>query len=334
MAFVILSIDGGGTRGVIPIQALKKIEDATGRPIAQCFNLIAGTSTGGLLACALTVSENKTDPMYTLDDIEKLYLERSARIFPSKLGKSVNRLAGIVGPRFTSLGLKSVLREYFKEKRVSDCLTPILVTSYDVRHNEVKKFTSRYANRWSAGFNSEKNFSLVDICLATSAAPTYFQTHEIKHESSDIKRNCVDGGIYVNNPTMMAISEVLKYKQDPIYNSEEFPKGIELQDIYVLSIGTGITPKVFSRRKVGYIGWGVNIVDIMMNASSKSVDDQVKSILGSRYLRFNVGIDPRDSDFTNSSKVVMNRLISVATQKLNNKVGFERDLSQFLTDVS
>jgi patatin-like phospholipase/acyl hydrolase len=143
MKFVILSIDGGGTRGIIPVQFLKLIEKETQIPIAQSFDLIAGTSTGGILACALSLGKKKhsIDPKYSLEQIEELYLNRSTEIFGTMKVpftnwnvpfKGIRKFSkGFIGPRYSNKGINKVLNEYFENNRILDCICPILVTSYD-----------------------------------------------------------------------------------------------------------------------------------------------------------------------------------------------------------
>ena len=133
--FKILSIDGGGLRGIIPLQVIKQIEELTGEPIHKSFDLIAGTSTGGLLTCALTLQDYKSleadTRKYTLEEIEKIYKEKGKLIFPefNYFTKKVNSVIKWFRPQFKVENFESVLTEYFNDSRITSCLRPIFITS-------------------------------------------------------------------------------------------------------------------------------------------------------------------------------------------------------------
>jgi hypothetical protein len=128
--FKVLSIDGGGLRGIIPAMVLAEIEERTGRPIAEkTFDLIAGTSTGGILALGLTMPGDDGKPRYTAKELVRLYEEQGARIFSHR----ANAIGGIFEERYPSEGMEGVLEDYFGEARLKDALTRVFVTSYDIQ---------------------------------------------------------------------------------------------------------------------------------------------------------------------------------------------------------
>ena len=138
MPFRILSIDGGGLRGVVPLQILKEIKRRTGREIVDSFDLIAGTSTGGILAMAMNLKDptNPAKPKYTLDEIEAIYSNHGKTIFPPRkwfISKLYGKSRNMIRPRFSAKGLDSVLETYFGDTKLNDLLIPVFITSYDVR---------------------------------------------------------------------------------------------------------------------------------------------------------------------------------------------------------
>ncbi len=191
--FRILSIDGGGLRGIAAIEVLKKIEEISQeisepdqrKKIHDGFDLFAGTSTGGIIAAALTVSDDisSTQPKYTLDDIAKIYRERGSEIFPTPRKLPIGFMKSLknwVHPRFNDVGINNVFEKFFCEPRsyyLSDCVKPIFISSYDIVRNEPIYFLSRHVNNLSFEYSHTKNPLLFNICRATSAAPTYFPPH-------------------------------------------------------------------------------------------------------------------------------------------------------------
>lgn len=311
MGLRILSIDGGGLRGIIPIQLLKEIEKITHQPIIECFDVFAGTSTGGIIVAALTVGE-KGKAKYSLDDVENLYLEYGKVIFPSPHSPFSlffkNYFLNLFRPRFRDRGISEVFSHYLSEKRLSDCIKPIFIPTYNVAENRPVFFKSRYVNPSSDGFDPNKNARLFDICRATSAGPTYLPSHYFKY-SRDFSDepyypNCIDGGVFINNPAIGVLVEVLKHKEDIIYGakSELLPK-----DVFLLSLGTGTSndESSISRqkgKKWGKLQWISPLIDVMMYGNSQAIDYQINELLPKgNYLRIQFSIDAKFSDMADSS---------------------------------
>ncbi len=240
--FRILSIDGGGLRGVIPLQIIRYIEELTGEEIHNSFDLIAGTSTGGLLTCALTFQDAEdvegSQRKYSLDEIEEIYVKRGKEIFPSESYFSFkkNPLKKWFYPKYNPSALHDILNEYFDDARVTNCMKPIFLTSYDIHRNKPIFFTTREAT-----LIHEKNPRLKDICRATSAAPTYFPSYKFPYDGENII--CIDGGVFMNNPSLGALIEVLGNMEYKYYKVKE---KMNLNDIFILSLGTGQSNKVLN----------------------------------------------------------------------------------------
>lgn len=303
MPFNILAIDGGGLRGLVAIQFLKKVEEITGRRIHEIFDLIAGTSTGGLIACGLSVSQHG-QPIYSLEDIENLYLEHGNDIFPRNIyTRVIGQPLRLILPQFGKKGIEKTLSRYFKNYRLNDCLVPIIVPSFDVHLNRPIFFNSSDVFPSSPTFSAKKNIELVSICRATSAAPTYLPTYPFQYAfdgDTEDRVNCVDGGIYINNPSMIALSEVLKNLNENITYKKS--SQIEASDIRLLSVGNGNSSISKSRSRLGLLNWLPGLIQFMMAGNSASVHTQVESILSKQYFRADVSdVDKKYSNMSNSS---------------------------------
>lgn len=311
--FRILSIDGGGLRGVIPLQIIRHIESLTGEEIHNSFDLIAGTSTGGLLTCALTFQDvdniEGDHRKYSLDEIEEIYVKKGKKIFPSEsyLSLKMNPIKKWFYPKFSPNALQEILEYYFGDARITNCMKPIFLTSYDMHRNKPIFFTSREAN-----LLHERNPRLKDICRATSAAPTYFPSYRFSYDGENVI--CIDGGVFMNNPSLGALIEVLGNMKYKYYKVKE---NMDLSDIFILSLGTGKSNKVvdsFSSEKWGRLNWIKPIIDLTTNGPVKVIHNQLKTIFEmfineDNYLRININIDEKYAEMSDSRKEVSDYLI-------------------------
>ena len=313
--FRILSLDGGGLRGLAELIILKKIEDITGKRIYELFDLIVGTSTGGIIACGLTAQKNGR-PVLTVDKLIDLYNLNGDVIFPQQnnfLTKWFYGAKSIIRPKYSKSGLESQLNAYFGDIRLAETLKPIIVTSYDITNNEVIIFKSRRSNE--DGYN----IPLKDICRATSAAPVYLPAFEYNYLGVD--RVLVDGGVYINNPAMGAIADALSHK----YNNQD----IKVEDIQLLSIGTGIhSEKLGYKRKWwhkpikrwGAFKWAAPISTVMLQASSKCVEYECEQLPLDKFLRLQFIIDEKDrQNMDDSREGTVRYIISTVNDQIINK---------------
>jgi patatin-like phospholipase/acyl hydrolase len=287
--FRILSLDGGGLRGIVPLLVLKRIEEMTGKKIHELFDVIVGTSTGGIIACGLTSTKDGVNPSLSIDQLIELYTTKGDTIFPRRtniFSKAIGGIKSAFGPKFSPKGLDGLLKEYFGELTLKDTLKPVIVTSYDIKNNDVVMFKTR-----NAVWDSERfNVKLSDACRATSAAPTYLPSFEIKFDGKE--RVCIDGGVYINNPVMAAVSDALRSVE-----------GLTLKDIECLSLGTGVYSEKLDDKTEGWglLGWALPITTIMMQATSKSSTYEANELL-KNHLRLQINIyDKNKSDMADSS---------------------------------
>lgn len=335
--FRILSIDGGGLRGVVPLTILKQVEVITGKPISESFDLIAGTSTGGLITCALTIKDplNPTKPLYTLDDIMNVYIHRGHEIFPerSALGASIDKVKDILEPKYGTDGIAKVFSDVVKNNRLTDVLTNILVSSYDLTNNAPLFFKSRIGRMYPA-----QNALLYDIARATSAGPTYLPSYEFNYpgDGENPNRNCIDGGVFVNNPSMAALSEFSRFFK--YYLPDTAEDDIDYNNVFVLSVGTGsYTDKISeadSKHK-GELFWASHISDIMMRGVNMSTDYSMNEMMVTgNYLHISIKIDTeKHSEMDNSSAETTSYLIQATNDQVVNNAAVMKSLDDLLTKM-
>jgi patatin-like phospholipase/acyl hydrolase len=216
----ILSIDGGGIRGIIPATVLAELELRTGRRIAEMFDLIAGTSTGGILALALTRPGHGGTPIYTAEELIGLYVEEGPEIFSRSIWHRVHSAEGLLDEKYPSGGLERAFHRYLGDARLSDSLTGVLVTAYEIEQRHTFFFKSSKARADAAD-----DYAMRDAAQATSAAPTYFQPVRIDRGPDRPYLALVDGGVFANNPAMCAYAEAVKGRPDA--------------DVLLVSLGVG-----------------------------------------------------------------------------------------------
>jgi hypothetical protein len=263
----VLSIDGGGIRGLIPATILAGLQEMLGStPLVDLFDVVAGTSTGGLIALGLTVPGSGGKPMYTPQDMVQLYTQDGARIFSRGLWYRLRSLGGLLRPKWPAAGIESVLREKFQSVQLRDALKEVVITSYGLQHRQVRLFTRNAARN-----HANSNFYMRDVARATSAAPTYFAPATIENFGDGSRLIMVDGGVGANNPTLAALAEIVK-----LYPSKE---------VFLVSIGTGKGCRPFRPReamKWGVLGWAAPITDVLFDAQASLVEEEVAMLVPGR----------------------------------------------------
>lgn len=319
----ILSIDGGGIRGIIPARILCDIEQKTGQPVSSLFDLIVGTSTGGMIALALTMpSSDKSAPKYSAEDVLKIYTERGKEIFARDKIKKFTNPYGIFEELYDKTNIEKVLDDFFFNANLSGCVTNTMVTSYDIHSRTPVLFKS-----WLAADGSEPDFPIRDVGRATSAAPTYFEPTRLKTGRNDGALALVDGGLFANNPTMCGLAEHLK-----LYGKNE--------NILIVSLGTGDLVRRFEynlAKNWGKLDWINPIISIMFQGASVTVDYQVKQMMAAfkmqhNYYRFQTPLDLGNDDMDDASQENIDALLDEANQILNSDFDRISELCTKLTD--
>lgn len=323
----ILSIDGGGIRGIIPGQILvsleeklKKVTENENARIADYFDLIAGTSTGGILACAYLCPDqnNPKLPKFTAQEVVNLYLERGAEIFSIPLKHKILTAGGTLDEKYPTEELEDALNDYFGETKLSQLLKPCLISAYDIKRRQAHFFTQHDAVK-KEGWN----YYVRDVARATSAAPTYFECSKVK-SVTNITYPLIDGGVFVNNPALCAYAEVHnKYK-------------VTAKQMVILSLGTGYEKKAYNYNQAkdwGMVGWIKPLISIMMSGVSEVVDYQLRQIYSAveapkQYLRINTEFPINvNSDMDDASEDNLSALKELGTETAQK---FDSQLDEFV----
>jgi uncharacterized protein len=289
----ILSIDGGGIRGIIPARFLAAVEKEAGRPCHELFDLIAGTSTGGILGLGLAHMGDAEMHAYSAADLVDLYRNEGAHIFNRSAAYVAESVDGLTKPKYPADGIEAVLLEYFGDARLSDSLTNVLVTSYDTLAPGPYFFKS-----W---IPQAKDFLMRDVARATSAAPTYFPPLLAD------KQTFVDGGVFANNPAACAWADKQK-----LFGAH--PKLPELDwdyDTMVVSLGTGNTEKRCDPVNWGLARWARPLIDILLDGVSDAVDYQMREACP-RYHRFQTDLPGVSQEMDDASQTTIATLLEIA----------------------
>ena len=261
----IISIDGGGIKGFLPALVLAEIEAQAGRPIGTMANLLAGTSTGAILALGLAAG-------IPAADMAEFYRRKGPSIFRRTWGKRMASLFGLTDEQYNNAGLCAGLTEIFGDQTLADidrAGVACMAVAYDIEARRPVFFTS-----WDAHRDHHRDFALVDVAMASAAAPTYFEPVSIMSRGGD-RLACVDGGVAANNPALCAAVEVIK-------------AGGDNERASLISLGTGREDKPYllaRARNWGLAGWARPLIDCMFSAASDVTDHQCQHMLGNRYVR-------------------------------------------------
>jgi len=287
----ILSIDGGGIRGIIPALILQRIEERTGKQVSEIFHMIAGTSTGGILACTLTASGADGKP-HPAADIADLYRKRGSEIFNSSFWHGFGSLGGIVDEKYESKNLEGILNDYLDATKLSDIAQDLLITTYNIKTRQpffFKSWKARGEKLRADETVQDRNFLLKYVARATSAAPTYFEPAYVKNVKGDYFP-LIDGGVFANNPSMCALSSARVLYP----NKSRF---------LIVSLGTGETQREIPYDKAkdwGLIGWARPLLYILFDGVSDAVNYQLSQEFRPRdYFRFEIELG-RDSNDNNA----------------------------------
>jgi len=265
----VLCIDGGGVRGLIPAVVLADLERRSGRSIARLFDVVAGTSTGAILAVGLAALDAKGLPRHTAEELRQMYHRHSTTIFARS---SLHRLRGVVRERYSATGLEGVLSHYLGDLRLSDIgqVGPdVLVPTYDLMARRPYLFDSRMARA-----DPDHDYLLRDVVRAAAAAPTYFEPAVLEGRTET--RVLIDGGLFANNPGMCAFAAL--------------GGGQLAGDMVMVSIGTGShegEPLTFEHvHDWGIAQWFLPMLSITHDGLAQSIDEQLAQLLGpTRYHR-------------------------------------------------
>jgi uncharacterized protein len=271
----VLAIDGGGIRGLIPALLLAELERRAGRRVFEMFDLIAGTSTGGILACALSAP----DPL-PAEEVAAIYEEEGPAIFDRSVWQRIRSAEGLLDEKYDAGALDRALERFLGHKRLADTVPELIVPAYDMTEPGPFFFKTRNARE-----RRLEDYPLTVVARATAAAPTYFEPLPVGD------RALVDGGVFAVNPAMSAFAEVLRFHPSA--------------DVVLLSLGTG--QRTRSRRFAdiddwGLVEWARPILDVVFDGISDAVDYQLRHVLDAgRYWRLQVELTRASDDLDDAT---------------------------------
>jgi uncharacterized protein len=247
----IISVDGGGIKGIVAITILQAIQSKLPKPIHEYVDCFAGTSTGGLIAAGLTAPGEDGKVKFTTDDLVEIYQTLGPDVFDRSFWHKVKTLWGLVGPKFPLNGLAKVSEDKFGATKLKESLTHVVIATYDLVTRSPVVFDSTDPKL--------NGISVVDACMGTASVPTMFPS--IKSGGY----NLIDGGIFACSPTLCALA-VCK---------ERYPE----ETYMVISVGTGDYNESLPHDRTagwGLLNWGSAAVDVILDGIGDGVDYQAK----------------------------------------------------------
>lgn len=296
---IVLSISGGGIRGIIPAMVLAELEKLTQKPIADCFHLISGTSTGGIIACLLSTQDENHKSKYTAKEVVELYKQFGKTVFKRNTLRKAATLYGLIGTKYQTKPLEKLLHNYFGEAKLADTKTNLLIPAYQISNMPYPHFfKTHHACLLECEFD---NPYLWECARATSAANGYFKPYKMDNEHTFL-----DGGVFANNPSMCAYAQAKN-----LYPYEQ---------IVIISLGTGedlIGYEYDAIKSWGMAQWALpffkhtsisadEVVDYMLRVFSKN---------GDVYYRFQAQLDEESLRMDNASDDNVARL-EMAAKKI------------------
>jgi patatin-like phospholipase/acyl hydrolase len=263
--YKILSLDGGGIRGLVTTSILKQLDEALPGWFDQ-VDLVAGTSTGGIIALALASG-------LTVSEIRSLYYDNGSVIFDDSWLDNLLDLGQVSGANYDNKNLRNEVKKIWGDTKLKDLSKKVLVSSFDLDNEDPdprrRTWKPKFFHNFS-GQDCDGEMAVYLIALYTSAAPTYFPTID----------GYVDGGVVANNPSMAALTQVL----DSRARIKERPA---LAEIVLLSVGTGQSPYFIKGDRLdwGFAQWARPIISLMMDGNMGVADYQCQQLLGQHYHR-------------------------------------------------
>ncbi|WP_051908387.1 patatin-like phospholipase family protein [Candidatus Odyssella acanthamoebae] len=315
----ILTIDGGGVRGVLPATILEGVEERLEAKLkekvqlADCFDIMAGTSTGGIIVLGLNAGKSA-------EDLVKFYRDYGQTIFPpvSTWGK----ITSWAGPKYDAHPLEKILAEQLGDKWLSDSIGDVLIPADNMGEQCAYIFNSSRAKKLKS-----QNFRMKDVGRATSAAPTFFEAATIQDQKGE-EHTFLDGGLYANDPTYEAIRRAEK----------KFPGC----DLFIVSLGTGEPPRKFgdlSLKSGGKVAWAPKIADHLMGRHQdrhlkvleglkESLENQGRNV---EYYRIQLPIEEVISDMDKAANIENLRQAGLFLLNPENPMGYYKTLKQIVS---
>jgi predicted acylesterase/phospholipase RssA len=328
--FYLLSIDGGGMRGIVPAQVLAEIERRTRASVSELFDAIAGTSTGGILALALSRRGKDGAPLFAARDLIEMYTSNGQQIFSKRgLRGFFDRLverspflrqrriqAGIpmnsdfvdlFAPKYSPAGRLAVMRKYLEGSKLSEAATRLFIPSYDTQLRIPVFFVSRGADAEDNPLYRciHQNVSMVDAAMATSAAPTYFPPHRLDngtYSPEDGFYSLIDGGVFAINPAILANAFLNRSGKRA----------------FIVSLGTASMSRSYPygrARRWGAKDWAAPLLEIVADSGTESVACALAKLLpAGDFVRLQPALTTVTEDMDDASAENLSQLREIATR--------------------
>ena len=317
----VLSIDGGGMRGVVPATFLDAMETLSGLGIAELFDVVTGTSTGAILAVGLTVAGEKNKPKYKSTDFIKLYQDMGGVIF-HKDRSMLEVLDGITRPSYDPVGYENLLKEYFADAKLSEAITELAVPSIELEDMNMHIFTRANARK-----SSSHDVEVRELIRAATAAPTYFPAANVNNADGKTMGTFVDAGLSTNNPAIIALAE-----------AKALVAG-QAADYLIVSLGTGAITKPIVAMKAknwGEVEWIKSIFDLQGDAQSSYTETAVSTFLegndNSAYHRFQVDLHKLPFQLDDTKPEHIEELREAAVKSVSDQLDIIKQLTQNLME--
>lgn len=312
MGVAILTIDGGGMKGIVSAIVLMRLEkylrayskDETAS-LADYFDLVAGTSTGSILTALLLCPNENGKAKYHASDALELYLTKGKKMFRKRPLYPVNTLFGLCKSKYTNESFKQELDSFFHDLKISELLKPCMIVTYDMATRK-----TLFLNSISSRLHPERDIRVTDAVLASCSAPTYFPP--VCTKRNERCTDClIDGGVAANNPAMSALVEALK-----------LPRAKTIEDTYLFSVGNAAKFNPYSCEKAshwGIVEYALPVLNIMMEASEEVVDYQVRKLyesynLSNHYLRIEAVTHQKVPTMDDTSPQALQYLVDLGNQ--------------------
>jgi len=312
----ILSIDGGGIKGIVPAvvllhleKLLKQLSNNQNSRIHDYFDLFSGASTGAIIIAGLLSPDKNNRPKYSPEEILDLYLENGHIIFNSSLFQEIKSVSGIVNVKYDPDGLESVFEKYFGKSELKGLLKPSLIPVYDLSRGK------NYFFRQQKALTSPRhNFYVKDLLRGATSALSYFPPAQISTVNGLEHRCFIDGGVFANNPALSAYAE-FRY-----HNSQ-----LHAKDTMMLSLGTGRKTTNLDCEVTANWGaaeWLYQGSYLTSNAVASASDYQLNAVYDNKpnYLRLDASFDDeQSSSMDNTDKEYLDYLISLGESIVKEK---------------
>ncbi|KTD20058.1 patatin-like phospholipase [Legionella lansingensis] len=317
--FTILAIDGGGIRGIIPLYFLSKIEELTQRPISENFDLVAGISTGSIIATALTLPDKQGKNKFSAKKLLDFYTNDASKLFFNSWTHQFFTLDGLIGPKYSSTGIRKVGKKFYANQGLDELKTKVIVFGYDAVSMDIIPFCN-----WQNCSINSTNYRVRDVITGTTAMMSFFEPKIFHDEQGNLKYIINDMGMIMNNPTLLAY----------LYGSKVCPN---TKHYLILSLGTGNYPGITDNSpniaSWGLIKWLPNLITTTIETHSqlsnqlaaklaRLINVQTDELPKFIYIRINPVIQQEQRDPLNISKPHLQELLNIseADYKKNEKL--------------